>query len=63
MRFYEATKRNFRQIYFAIGRNTFCNSEKYILQFTEIHFAIGRNTFCNWEKYILKWEEIHFAID
>jgi len=24
----------------AMQRNTFCNSEKYILQFREIHFAI-----------------------
>ena len=30
----------FGEIHFAIGTNTFCNSDKYILQFRQILFAI-----------------------
>ena len=55
-------KSAFGQIHFAIGRNTFCNWEKYSLQLEKIHFAIGINTFCKWDKYILQSGEIHFAI-
>ena len=35
----------------AIWTNTFCNLDKYILQFGQIHFAIWINTFYNLEKY------------
>ena len=31
----------------SISTNTFCNLDKYILQFLQIHFAISTNTFCN----------------
>ena len=36
-------------------RNTFCNFDKYILQFGQIHSAIWTNTFCNSDKYILQF--------
>ena len=50
------------QIYLEIGRNTFCNLDKYMLSnlllqgiwcYVTNIFEIGRNIFCNLDKYIL----------
>ena len=51
----------------AVGRhsnaiNTFCNLDKYILQFLQIHLAIWTNTFGNFDKYVLQFWQIHPAI-
>ena len=38
---------------FAVCTNTFCDLDKYVLQFGRIQFAIGRNAFCDLNKYYL----------
>ena len=58
------------QIFFSsIQTNTFCNSNKYFLQFEQILFAIKKilfaiqtNTFCNSNKDFLQFKQILFAI-
>ena len=58
----------FWQIYLSVLTNTFCickntfqNTEKYILQFCQIPFPIWTNTIWNLDKYNLNFGQIHHA--
>ena len=58
----------FEQIHFKTWTNTFCNLDKYILQFEQIYFATGKAGLEEGEKKatsrptILPFKQIHFKI-
>ena len=46
----------------SIQTNTFCNLDKYVLQFGQIHFAIWTNRYFILDKYIMPFGQIHFVV-
>ena len=44
----------------ALWTNTFCDFDKYILQFGQINLSIWTNTFYNLDQYVLKFQELNF---